>query len=529
MMGIGQGPVAPRPQRTRGQEYADMLGAASIPMSAIPIAGDITGLAADAAMYSAYPEERTMGNYAMSALGVLPLVPGAAALRAARGAASPLEGVVDAPQETVMQRPANPDDYEITFHRSNEPSAFTVLPRYRQGGAEFDGVFAGPRAGMYGDFTHAFVVPKAKILRHYDLKYDVPYEDYQKAVRAVHPEWDDEQIERAFDYVTEDKNIIDQDPEDYADLFKGDSATASNLAQGLRGAVARNLGYDAVEMLDETGTSLQILSGARSMPLPKDMTFDDATREIYESLKNPKNLSTPSPSPLEGAMDMSTDARMQRAAEQGYTPDLYHGTAADVSEFNPLQFGGSATKARSAKLGTWLVDNPEVAGGYARFAAEDVPVQRLLDQSMRAERLGNFDEAARLNELAENLDLSGELRGGGGQNVMPLRARGNFLERDAEGATMSDLDDRQLTDWAKEAKAKGFDGLKINNFSDNADYGQYMPATHYLIFNPSNIRSVNAAFDPTKRGSANLGYAKGGAVTKNNIERATHDNRRYLG
>jgi hypothetical protein len=175
------------------------------------------------------------------------------------------------------------------------------------------------------------------------LKYDVPYEDYQKAVRAVHPEWDDEQIERAFDYVTEDKNIIDQDPEDYADLFKGDSATASNLAQGLRGAVARNLGYDAVEMLDETGTSLQILSGARSMPLPKDMTFDDATREIYESLKNPNNLSTPSPSPLEGAMDMSTDARMQRAAEQGFnvnTP-VYHGTAVDFKEFDPDRSFGS--------------------------------------------------------------------------------------------------------------------------------------------------------------------------------------------
>jgi len=104
MMGIGQGPVAPRPQRTRGQEYADMLGAASIPMSAIPIAGDITGLAADAAMYSAYPEERTMGNYAMSALGVLPLVPGAAALRAARGAPSPLEGAMDMSTDARMQR-----------------------------------------------------------------------------------------------------------------------------------------------------------------------------------------------------------------------------------------------------------------------------------------------------------------------------------------------------------------------------------------------------------------------------------------
>jgi hypothetical protein len=203
-------------------------------------------------------------------------------------------------------------------------------------------------------------------------------------------------------------------------------------------------------------------------------------------------------------IDMSQAARMQRAAEQNYTPDLYHGTAADISEFNPMQFGGSATKARSAKLGTWLVDNPEVAGGYARFAAEDVPVQKLLDQSTEAERLGNYDEANRLNILAEDLELGGKLRNAGGQNVMPLRARGNFLERDALGATMSDLNDSQLYDWAREAKAKGFDGLKINNFSDNVDYGQYMPATHYLVFDPSNIRSVNAAFDPAKRNSRDL-------------------------
>jgi hypothetical protein len=103
MMGIGRGPAPERVPRTRGQTAADILGAASLPMSAVPIAGDITGLAADAAMYAAYPEERTMGNYAMSALGVLPLVPGVAAVRAARGA-SPLEGTLDMSQAARMQK-----------------------------------------------------------------------------------------------------------------------------------------------------------------------------------------------------------------------------------------------------------------------------------------------------------------------------------------------------------------------------------------------------------------------------------------
>ena len=305
MMGIGQGPVAPRPQRTRGQEYADMLGAASIPMSAVPIAGDITGLAADAAMYSAYPEERTMGNYAMSALGVLPLVPGAAALRAARGTTSPLEGT----------------------------------------------------------------------------------------------------------------------------------------------------------------------------------------------------------------LDMSTDARMQRAAEQGYLPEtVYHGTAADINTFDPSAYGGSVTKARSAKMGTWFSDNPDVSATYARYAAESVPVQNLIDQSNRAGRARNFDLQEKLMLEAENLELSGELIGGGGQNVVPSRIKGNMMEVDAGGATMSDLDESQLYQWATDAKNKGFDGLKINNFSDNADYGVYMPATHYLVFDPSGIRSVNAAFDPAMRGSANLLAGAAGAT-----------------
>ena len=102
LMGIGQGPAPARVPRTRGQTAADMLGALSIGTTPIPIVGDITGMAADAAMYAAYPEERTMGNYAMSAAGILPLVPGVSALRAMKNAPdvspSPLEGTLDMSQ-----------------------------------------------------------------------------------------------------------------------------------------------------------------------------------------------------------------------------------------------------------------------------------------------------------------------------------------------------------------------------------------------------------------------------------------------
>ena len=188
---------------------------------------------------------------------------------------------------------------------------------------------------------------------------------------------------------------------------------------------------------------------------------------------------------------------------------LYHGTAADVRRFDP-SMGGSVTKARSAKQGTWLVDDPEVAGGYARLAAEDAPVQKLVDESQAAERAGDWDRAHDLMAEAEKLEQGGELIGGGGQNIMPLKVRGNLMEFDAEGATMSDLDDAQLFKWSQEAKKGGYDGLKVKNFSDNADYGQYTAADHYLIFDPDNIRSTFDA-PPLQRESA-VGEMMGGGV-----------------
>ena len=117
LMGIGQGPAPARVPRARGQTAADMLGAAAIGTTPIPIVGDITGMAADAAMYAAYPEERTMGNYAMSALGVLPLVPGVAAVRAARGASNALEGTLDMSQAARMQG-VEPNLLEGVYARS---------------------------------------------------------------------------------------------------------------------------------------------------------------------------------------------------------------------------------------------------------------------------------------------------------------------------------------------------------------------------------------------------------------------------
>lgn len=54
------------------------LDAGALAVSPVPVLGDLAGLANDLRHYATDPESRTWGNYALSAAGLLPLVPGVA-------------------------------------------------------------------------------------------------------------------------------------------------------------------------------------------------------------------------------------------------------------------------------------------------------------------------------------------------------------------------------------------------------------------------------------------------------------------
>jgi hypothetical protein len=98
-----------------------MLGAAAIGTTLVPGLGDIVGAAADVAMFASDPTTRTLPNLVMSAAGVLPFVPGAAAVRAARGAPSPLEGTLDMSQAARMQT-----EYELAHEVAQRNAALPV-------------------------------------------------------------------------------------------------------------------------------------------------------------------------------------------------------------------------------------------------------------------------------------------------------------------------------------------------------------------------------------------------------------------
>ena len=96
-----------------------------------------------------------------------------------------------------------------------------------------------------------------------------------------------------------------------------------------------------------------------------------------------------------------------------------------------------------------------------------------------------------------------------GANVMPLlvNKKTKLLDvKDFHGLQSWETVGQERLKAAQEyALANGYDGLKYKGAADKHPDGAYVSrADQYLIFDPTNIRSKFAAFDPAKRGSANL-------------------------
>lgn len=122
---IGMSPAVP--QDYSGRDLTgELLSAASLATAPVPVLGDLTGLAADARMYQMRPEERTMGNYAMSALGVLPFVPSVAATKAAVRAADAVKELAKRGYDPANIRNAYPvtGAGQLNFSNPEKPEGF---------------------------------------------------------------------------------------------------------------------------------------------------------------------------------------------------------------------------------------------------------------------------------------------------------------------------------------------------------------------------------------------------------------------
>lgn len=192
---------------------------------------------------------------------------------------------------------------------------------------------------------------------------------------------------------------------------------------------------------------------------------------------------------------------LDRAKALGFDVDnpVYHGTYTDIEKIDPSKLGLS-THSKSAKKAFWTVDNPKTAEGYANYSAMDAKVDDLINKSKIEEEANKFKLSEDLMRQAELLEQEFFKNQNQGQTIIPLVvSKKNQSVLDADGSTFMDFQE-EMHNVLDQAKEHNYSSVKIKNLSDEIDWSNHNPATHYGILNPSSVRSKFAVFDPKKLG-----------------------------
>jgi hypothetical protein len=189
-------------------------------------------------------------------------------------------------------------------------------------------------------------------------------------------------------------------------------------------------------------------------------------------------------------LPMDQASRMKRAEEMGFDPEKTWIHATDepgIKEFDPLKRGdmtlGSASDpayGMTSLIGEYFNIGSDALTKGGQGGSVLYPAKLPIDEDLK--------DVGSLSSLADDL-------------------RYQAAEM---GVDIDDVDDlyydlKPVTDkYVEKLKSEGYSGVK---FSDE-EYG----GTSAAIFDPENIRSVHAAFDPAKKQSANILAGGAGAT-----------------
>jgi hypothetical protein len=163
-------------------------------------------------------------------------------------------------------------------------------------------------------------------------------------------------------------------------------------------------------------------------------------------------------------LPMDLESRMQRAAEMGFNVEepLYHGTR---RSFRAFDIGRSLPDEQAV----WATPDPGAAAGFA-------------------------------NRPLSRADFFSDERTLPGARIMPLLVRpGRQMVVDS----IPEWDSRKFGRALDRARRQGFDSVRFKDVSDT-DMPVDMVADQIAVFDPANLRSINARFDPRYRASPSL-------------------------
>ena len=186
-------------------------------------------------------------------------------------------------------------------------------------------------------------------------------------------------------------------------------------------------------------------------------------------------------------LDMSPEARKARAREMGFDTDnvwLHGTTKPGFDAFDNARLG-DATGASNTALGHFFTNEPDLADLYSGRRGAIVPTYLRLRKPY---------------EIRANPD--------GLDGPDPSAAINETVAKDV-GKRISQLTQDDFAAWREELQARGYDGVTVTL----AD-GSNEPIRSAVVFDPSNIRSVNADFDPSQSDSSNLMFALSGGLPR---------------
>lgn len=212
-----------------------------------------------------------------------------------------------------------------------------------------------------------------------------------------------------------------------------------------------------------------------------------------------------------GLLAMDAASRMKRAKALGFDTDKtwYHGTNKAFDTFSPEK-RGSNTGAPSADVGYFFTDRPATASYYSSGNSGNIPAAAKEAALIRdgAEQMASLYE--QMGDVERAMPHRQRQAEAGGPSIIPTHLRmQNPLIHDFKGRVFRDESYRDIID---RAVAKGHDGVIFKNTYDAGEYskldallqGRLRPENIAVAFDPKNIRSKFAAFDPAKSDSANL-------------------------
>lgn len=249
---------------------------------------------------------------------------------------------------------------------------------------------------------------------------------------------------------------------------------------------------------------------------PKPAPFVPEAPVSYRGVSDPKHAipddmmwatSSPNVTAMAGqGLPMDQASKMARAKEMGFDIDQvwYHGSEANIEAFDVEKQGANFPSARGR--GFSFASHPDAADPYSKrskFVASSEETRRRVVASLAADEANKkkwpWQKKVAPPEYTGPKDY--DLYPDSGSAIYPV-----YIRRGKSGSVDAEFGTDKNNAIIDDSKNADFDSLLLRGNPDGAYIkdikGGY--ADELTVFDPRNIRSVNAAFDPAKSDSANL-------------------------